>query len=213
MIVYALYIIDEGGRPLISQYFQSSDDIPNEVLFGALFTAFKDLAADVTAQKSWEMKSIGIERLFYHTKSFGPFNVVIVTNTQKGPENLLQTIGLRFMKEYHTEILQDFLVDFRLFDPFKETIQEIVQEENLVDESGQLKPTKRFSVGNIFDLPSDLQTTALALITIEEGTLEEISKESGESKDRTEESLNSLQKMGYIGRKAKNGKQVFFYSD
>ena len=38
MIVYALYIIDEGGRPLVSQYFQPSDDVPNEVLFGALFT-------------------------------------------------------------------------------------------------------------------------------------------------------------------------------
>ncbi len=212
MIVYALYIIDEGGRPLLSQYFQSSDDVPNEVLFGALFTAFKDLAADVTTQKSWEMKTLGIERLFYHTKSFGPFNVVIVTNTQKGPENLLQTIGLRFMKEHREEILQDFLVDFRLFDPFKEIIQEMFQAETLVDESGKLSPTKRFSVGGIFDLPPDLQTTALALITLEEGTLEDISKECGENQVQTTKSLNSLQKMGFIGRKEKEGKQLFFYS-
>ncbi|MHA2108143.1 MAG: hypothetical protein ACW99R_10595 [Candidatus Hodarchaeales archaeon] len=212
MIVYALYIIDEGGRPLVSQYFQPSDDVPNEVLFGALFTAFKDLAADVTTQKSWEMKSIGIDRLFYHTKSFGPFNVVIVTNTQEGPENLLQTIGLRFMKEHRQELVKDFLVDLRIFDPFMETIQEIVQGQNLIDESGKLRPTKRFSVGGIFDLSSDLQATALALITIEEGTLEEISEESGENQVQTEKSLDSLQKMGYIGRKAKDGKQVFFYS-
>jgi hypothetical protein len=212
MIVYALYIIDEGGRPLISQYFQSSDDIPNEVLFGALFTAFKDLAADVTTQKSWEMKSIGIERLFYHTKSFGPFNVVLVTNTQKGPENLLQTIGLRFMKEHHEEILQDFLVDFRIFDSFREHIQEIFQKETLVDESGKLSPIKRFSVAGIFDLPPDLQTTALALITLEEGTLKEISKECGENHVQTAKSLNTLQKMGYIGTKEKDGRQLFFYS-
>ncbi|PWI46767.1 hypothetical protein CEE45_15170 [Candidatus Heimdallarchaeota archaeon B3_Heim] len=212
MIVYAIYIIDEGGRPLVSQYFQSSDDIPNEVLFGALFTAFKDLAADVTTQKSWEMKSIGIERLFYHTKSFGPFNVVIVTNTPKSPENLLQTIGLRFMKEHHKELVIDFLVDLRIFDSFKEIIQNIVKEENLVDESGQLKPTKRFSVGGIFDLSSELQSTALALIALEEGTLEAISEESGNSQLETVNSLNILQKMGYIGRKKKEGKQIFFYS-
>ena len=213
MIVYALYIIDEGGRPLVSQYFHSSEDIPNEVLFGALFTAFKDLAADVTVQKSWEMKSIGIERLFYHTKSFGPFNVVIVTNTPQGPENLLQTIGLRFMREHKQELLRDFLVDLQKFDPFKETIQEIMRDENIIDESGQLKPTKRFSVGGIFDLPSDLQAAALALIAIKEGTLEEITKESGENKMDTINSLNSLQKMGYIGRKVKDERQIFFYSE
>ncbi|MHA1976787.1 MAG: hypothetical protein ACW98I_07820 [Candidatus Hodarchaeales archaeon] len=213
MIVYACYIIDDAGRPLLSQYFQSSDDIPNEVLFGALFTAFKDLAADVTVQKSWEMKSIGIERIFYHTKSFGPFNVVIVTNTQNGPENLLQTIGLRFMNTHAKELVRDFLVDLRVFEPFKEIVQEIVQGENLIDESSQLKPTKRFSVAGIFDLSSDLQATALALITLEEGTLEELSKESGESLAETENSLRTLQKMGFIGRKAREGKQIYFYSE
>jgi hypothetical protein len=212
MIVYALYIIDESGRPLVSQYFQSSKEIPNEVLFSALFTAFKDLVSDVTKQKSWEMKSIGIERLFYHTKSFGQFYVIIVTNTQKGPENLLQTIGLRFMKEHHKELAVDFLVDLEIFNSFKKIIQEIVQEENLVDESGQLIPTKRFSVGGIFDLSTDLQATALALITLEEGTLEEISKESGNNSLQTEEALNSLQKMGFIGSKTKEGKRIYFYS-
>ncbi|MHA1945564.1 MAG: hypothetical protein ACXAC6_01055 [Candidatus Hodarchaeales archaeon] len=213
MIVYAIYIIDDGGRPLLSQHFQSTDNIPDEVLLGAVLTAFKDLSADVTSQKTWGMETLGMGRLFYHTKSFGPFNVFIVTNTPKGHENLLRTIGLRFMREHHQEVVHDYFGDLRIFDTFKQTIQEILQEQNLVDESGRIISTKRFSVGEIFDLAIDLQATALALITLEEGTLEEISKESGESPIQTVNSLNELQKMGFIGRREKEGKQVFFYSD
>jgi hypothetical protein len=117
------------------------------------------------------------------------------------------------MREHHQEVVHDYFGDLRIFDTFKQTIQEILQEQNLVDESGQIKSTKRLSVGGIFDLSIDLKATALALITLEEGTLEEISKESGESPLQTVNFLNELQKMGYIGRREKEGKQVFFYSD
>ena len=213
MIVYAVIIIDEGGRPLVSQYYQSTDDAPDEVLLAAVLTAFRDLAKDVTSQKTWEVETLGMGRLFYHTKSIGTFSVFMVTNDPKCPEDLLQTIGLRFMREHPHEVIDDYYGDFGIFKEFQQMITDLLKEKKVIDESRHLKSTRRFSVGGIFDLPSDLQAAALALITLKEGTLEEISKECGESSLQTVNALNQLQKMGYIGRREKGGKQLFFYSE
>ena len=50
------------------------------------------------------------------------------------------------------------------------------------------------------------------MIALEEGTIDEIAKESGLKTDETTNNLISLQNLGYIGNRRKNGLIKYFCS-
>ena len=210
MIVYAVYVITDDGRTILSEYFQSSDDIPNDVLLGGLLTALQHMTSEMTRSNS-EMKSIKIEGLSYHIRSFGFVRIVLVTDVPKTPEDIMQTLGLRFINEYGDVLTQ---IDFNLniFNPFKQTIHEVVKQLVGYDESKSIKPSKKLNTGEIFSLPHDLQATALALVSLEEGTAKAIAKESGEKVTVTRKNLKILKEKGYIGTKKKKRAIIYFCS-
>jgi hypothetical protein len=74
-----------------------------------------------------------------------------------------------------------------------------------------VNPIKRLATGEIFNLPYDLQPTALVVISLEEGTIDEIAKESELSFEDTAKNVIALQEMGYIGKKDSGGRIVYFY--
>ncbi|UCG03243.1 MAG: hypothetical protein JSW11_04480 [Candidatus Heimdallarchaeota archaeon] len=207
-IIYAVYVLTEDGKTLISEHFQSTEDIPNEVLLGGLFTALQSMAKDMAKQDT-EMKSVEIEGLSYHIRSFGLIRIVLVTNVPKTPEDIIQTLGLRFINEYG-DILTQAEFNSSVFSPFKDTIQDIMKQLVGYDESKSIKPSKRLNTGEIFSLPHHLQATALALVTLEEGTVSDIALESGEETEIIEKNLATLKEKGFIGTKMRKKKTVYF---
>lgn len=208
MIVYAIYVVSESGITLVSEHFHAIDEFPDEILLGGLITALQQMAIDIHHS---EMKTMEIEGLSYHIRSFGLFRIVLVTDGPQSPEHLIQTLGLRFMKEYG-ELLLDKIVFTQRFLPFKKTIHELIQLGMVTDDSKSIQPTKKLRTGEIFNLPHYLQATALAMVFLQEGTVEEIAEESGITPDVTRQNLTVLNERGFIGIKQKNDKTFYFCS-
>ena len=208
MIAYAVYIISMSGLPLVSEKFQSADSIPNETLLAGLFTAIQGVASELTQS---EVSSININKLSYHFKSFGQYQIVLVTNFTETPGNVIQKLGLQFMKDYG-EILTEDPPAKQVFEPFIETINEIVREELIIDDTRMINPTKKFSPAELYNLPDDLRAIAVAMITLKEGNVEQIAKESNNNIKETETHLKNLQSMGFIGKKRTGEIDIYFCS-
>ncbi|MFX1505707.1 MAG: hypothetical protein ACFFDC_06285 [Promethearchaeota archaeon] len=161
------------------------------------------------AQQETEMKSVEIEGLSYHIRSFGLIHIVLVTNVPKTPEDIIQTLGLRFINEYG-DVLTQAEFNSRDFIPFKSIIKDVMKQLVGYDESKSIKPSKRLNTGEIFTLPHYLQATALALVTLEEGTVTDIALESGEETDTIERNLVTLKEKGFIGTKKQKKKTIYF---
>ena len=210
MIIYAVLVITDDGRTILSKQFQSVRGMKDDILFGGVFTAIQYMTSAMTNSDA-EINSIEVEGLTYHTRSFGSFRIVIITDVPDKPEEIVQTIGLRFLNKFG-EVLTQRDFDLNLFEPFKEEIHEIVHEGTVIDESRSIKPSSKLSTAEIFSLPNHLQSIALALVSLEKGTIDEIAQESGEDITKTEENLKSLQNMGFIGVKDVNGRITYFCS-
>ncbi|MFW9930321.1 MAG: hypothetical protein ACFFD1_13075 [Candidatus Thorarchaeota archaeon] len=212
MIIYAVYIISSQGSVLLSENFYSPDEIPNEDILGGLLIALQGAAGALQGENNnSEMKSIEIEGLSYHFRSFGLYRVVLVTDVPTRPESIIQTVGYRFMREFgekieHGKLESDLLRNFR------KSIYEILGKEYFSDESKLIRPKKKFSTSEIFSLPNHLQKTALAMISLQEGTIEEIAKEIGSDEELALNNIMSLQKMGFIGNRNLEGKTHYFCS-
>ncbi|MFW9777769.1 MAG: hypothetical protein ACFFE8_02865 [Candidatus Heimdallarchaeota archaeon] len=211
MIVYAVYFILEDGRTILSETYQNPDNIPNEVLFGGLITALQHVAAAMTRNQS-EMRTIEIEGLSYHIRSFGLIRVILVTNFSQSPDAIIQTLGMRFLKTYGERLLSnEILLDLNIFLPFKQVISEILGEE-IVDGSKSIVPSKVLTTGEIYSLPHELQDAALAMISLKEADIATIATECQTTPDLASKKLQRLQELGYIGKKDIGGHVVFFCS-
>lgn len=198
MIVYAIYyVITEDGRTILSQNFHSVEGISDGVLLGGVFTALQTVTKLMTGSDA-EINSIEMEGLSYHIRSFGLIRIVLVTDIPKKPEEIIQILGFRFLNEYGDILMQtDF--NLNIFDPFKDTIQEVIPQKAIIDESKLIKPSLKLGTGEIFNLPFHLQNTALALVSLGEGTMNDIAQESCEIFTDTKKHLLSLQKYGICG--------------
>lgn len=205
MIIYAVYIIRSDGRPIVSEYFQDEDDLPGETLLAGLVTALKGFSSEVLQN---EMNAIEVEGFAYHIHSFGFYNVVLVTNLKREPQEIIQDIGFRFMKQYGDDMIDNPIRPDKYL-PFKKIIKQIVSYHS-VDETSSIKPSKLLSPGEIFDLPVELQQVAIAVLAIKEGTAEEIAVESEGKINNLIDKLEKLRKLGYIGVKSKENQKLFF---
>ncbi|MHA2271697.1 MAG: hypothetical protein ACXACI_07530 [Candidatus Hodarchaeales archaeon] len=121
-----------------------------------------------------------------------------------------EKVSKRFMKKY-VEGLFDEAVNI-LFDTFppaekpahRETMGEIGQRVGI-----STRPTRKLSTGEIVFLPHHIQPTAIAIVTLLEGTVEEVAEESNIDPDRTLKNLNALRERGYLGVKVKGGKTIY----
>lgn len=199
-----------NGLPLVSEKFQSASSIPNEVLLAGLFTAIQGVVSEMT-HKSAKLNSINVDNLSYHFKSYGKYQLVLVTDLSETPKIIMQKLGLRFMKEYGEQILED-TIDKTIFEPFTQSINEILMEESISDNSRMINPTRKFSPGELFQLSPNIRDIALALIAIKEGNVEEIAIESNTRIIETQQHLQKLQEMGLVGKKTIGEKAIYFCS-
>lgn len=206
MIVYAVFVLTETGRIMLSEQFQSIEGVSDDILLGGALATIKNMNAGTA-----EIDSVEVEGLSFHVRSFGLIRIVLVTSTPKSPEEIIQIVGFRFINEYSDVLMRtDYRTD--VFETFKETIREIVPETVISDESKSIEPTIKLGTGEIFGLPTRLQKTALSMVSLRTGTLEDIVQESGDNITDVEQDLNTLQKMGFVGIKQSNGKTTYYCS-
>jgi len=210
LIIYAVYIISIDGLPIVSEKFQSAESIPNEVLLAGLFTAIQGVMSEVTHKRA-KLDSINVDNLSYHFKSFGKFQLVLVTNLSATPNNILQRLGFRFMKDYGEQLMDD-KPNRLLFEPFVQTINEIINEETKTDSSRLINPTKKFSPKELYKLPQEVRIVALSMITLKEGNIDQIASESKISKGEAKHHLQTLQNLGFIGKKITQDDSFYFCS-
>lgn len=205
MIIYAIYIIKSDGRPLLCECFQSSNEMPNEMLLSGLVTALKGFSHEVLKK---DITSIVVENLIFHLRSFGYYTIVLVSDLESDPNSIMEEIGYRFIKSYG-EIIQnkDIRIDKLL--PFKEIIKEIFIEHSF-DESKSINPTKILSTAEIFDLPNDLQSIALTMLSLGESTINELAHESEQDILLLEPKVKRLQKLGFVGQITRDDETFFF---
>lgn len=205
MIIYAVYLFKSDGRPIVYEHFQSKANLPNVQLLGGLVSALKGFTAEILQN---DMKTLGVQGVVYHIRSFGFFNVILVTNENKDPIDIIQEIGLSFMKDFGEDMLDEKIRVDKYYS-FKDTIKKIVGIHSF-DESHSLIPTKKLSPQEILSIPKDLQKLSLIMLSISEGTIENIKKESNGSIDNLEGKIEQLQQLGYIGKKMVKNIPVFF---
>jgi hypothetical protein len=210
MIVYAVFVIDEAGRTILSEKFQSAGNIADEVFLGGIINSLQTVSNEMIKNKS-ELKSIELEGFSFHIRSFGLIRIIVVTDIPKNPQELIQILGFRFIKEYGEPLLS-IDRESNISNPFTETIHEVLSENIILDDSKSIPPSLKLSTGDIFNLPHYLQAIALAIVSLQEGTLEEIVIESGENLEIAKKSLLTLQQLGYIGISQRDGIKRYYCS-
>lgn len=204
MIIYAVYIVKKDGVTLLSEHFQSEEELPNNLLLGGLLGAIQTFSKETLGD---EMKTIESEGLAYHIRSFGLYLIALITDLNKEPDNLIQELGLRFMRMYGEDVLENpSRID--KFYPFKTIIREILGKS--YDETNSLKPSKLLNTKEIFELSGDLKPVALAMLSLGEASIAEIAEESNLKEDETEARLMVLQKEGFVGKKERENKIFYF---
>lgn len=81
---------------------------------------------------------------------------------------------------------------------------------SIVDVSSSINPTKKLTTAEIFNLPIETQKVAMAILQIEQGTLEDISNEVKLDSSNTKNLLDKLISIGFLGQKTSNGKIIYF---
>ena len=207
MIIYAVYVITEAGALMFSDSFQNQKNMKDLDLVSGLLTALRMFANEVTDA---DVKAFQVEGLTYHFQSFDIFYVVLVTSSLEGPQKYLHELGLRFMKKFGEIFLtsKDIALDYSCFNSFQGDVREVLG--SIVDVTSSIKPTKKLTTAEIFNLPIETQKVALAILEIEQGTLEDISKEVKLDDSNTKNLLENLITIGFIGQKTSNNKTVYF---
>lgn len=208
LILYAVYVITIDGREIISEIYQAPENIPNQAILSGLLTAFQYMSEDLTQQKGAAEK-LNLSGLIYHLRNYGDFMVVIVTNADNAPAKILDNIGWRFLQDYGEE-LDQWKGNQTIFEDFRDIIHNIVHK--YIDSSRTVDPNKKLDTATIFTLPKEIQSTALAIATLEKATISEVAEEIQGDPSKVEENLLILHKDGYIGKRVrdKDGEQYFF---
>ena len=209
MIVYAVYIILPDGTPVYSQTFQSENVVPNSILLSALLTALQSFANEMAHS---EMKTIEVKGMSFHFMNFDLYNVVLVTDIPVTPSEILHGLGLRFMKKFGDYLVSNSIEmrDLNLYSSFQADILDLLGNE--IDQSSSINPTKKLTTAELFNMSEELRKVAMAMLTLEKCTLEELQQELDVSSSAIEEPLNQLIEQGYLGKKLVDDVEIFFCS-
>ncbi|MHA2253189.1 MAG: hypothetical protein ACXAD7_22700 [Candidatus Kariarchaeaceae archaeon] len=206
MILYAAYIITIDGREILSEIFQSPENVPNQSILSGLLSAFSYMSQDLTQQEGAAEK-LSLSGLIYHIRNYGDFMVVIVTDADNAPSKILDSIGWRFLQDYGEE-LDSWRGNQTIFEDFRGIIDDIVHK--YIDESRSVDPSKKLDTASIYHLPKEIQATALAITTLETASIAEVAEEVQIDPTIVGEYLQTLHKDGYIGVRQKDEGLVYF---
>lgn len=209
-IVYAVYILHHAGSPLFAKLFQAPKDAPPTEILSALLSAFTSIVKDIT---TGDPKSFITDTVHYHMRRFRGVQVVIATNTTELPLNALNKLGLIFMKNYGEYLLTEWKGDVSRFQAFERVADTVINSYFEFDTTKMINPTKKFSTMYLYYLDNHLKGTAISLVTLKEGTLEQIADLCEEPPRSVYNNLRELQGLGYVGIKRRDDEFIYFYHE
>ncbi len=208
MKVYAVYIITNDGRPMISKIYQSPDGIPDDTLLSGLLTSIQMVSSELSNQthaaEKFKMKGVT-----YHMKNFGLFHIALVTADEDVPGRIMNKIGWQFIQEFGENIpewdgrMNDFM-------GFSDNLDGIISTSSIIDISGSIEPSKKLDPVNLLKLAKELKGTAKSLLFLQRAPVIEIANHSETGEKLTQDNLNAMMKMGYIGYFTEGDVKIYF---
>lgn len=200
MVVKAVYLILEGGIPVITEHFSTSLLNINDQVVSGFFEGIQ-IVMDEIGRTTSPCKTIEFGGQHYHLKSFGLFTVVLVTESNTSWKKIVDRIGYLFLQEYQDELVGSLLtVELGIFQQFREQIYEIVGIPFNDDLEEYLQPHKPLSLGNLLHLTFPEKEVAMVLLQEQNQSLVEIRKKVCKEDDQLEQALDSLVRKGFVGK-------------
>jgi hypothetical protein len=214
----ALYIFTSYGIPILSEFYQSAEEVINEGLISAFISAVQDFGREMAYNTRSEIETIDFKELTLHLKKMDQATLALVTRDDTDdfneqsmkPNKVLNKIGMTFLHEYG-EVIQNWKGDIGKFEGLKEKVRKIIQKEFNIDSSKYITPSKALTTLGLVKIPKEIKPTALAITALKNATAEMIANESEQTLKKTEQDLEELVKLGYIGVKDIDGVEYFFY--
>ena len=206
--VYAVYIITNDGRPMISKIYQSPDNLPDDTLLSGLLTSLQMVSSDL-AKKEHAAEKFKMKGVTYHLKNFGLFHIALVTADEDPPGRMMNKIGWQFIQEFG-ELIPEWKGRINDFVGFDVKLDGIITKSSIVDQSGSIEPSKKLDPVNLLRLAKDLKGTAKGILFLQRGTIDDIAKNTDTEKELTEANLDILLKLGYIGYFTEGKDRIYF---
>ncbi len=140
MEFYAVYVISSDGRPMLTEIYKRNLSIPNNVISAGLLKALEDFDINFETLDTTSLieDCIEIDGLNYSIKKFGDFSVVLVDKILDDRKNIMNKIGIKFLRQFGESDLLNWKGNAERFDDFKTTIHTIMKQKSAgVEEAPQ----------------------------------------------------------------------------
>lgn len=213
MIIDSVYLLLPDGRCIFSKSYVETEIDPH--LLGGLLNAFN------IASQQWlregVRKFISEEGSNFIIKDFSSFLVVVSGDLKVDEEIILEKIGLKFLSKFGNRIDSWQSGNIGILKTFENDLNKILNITSDNNTSRLLPKNQKVDEPfldslTIINLPKELQKTALALLSIKSGTVEQVSMETNRSANQEKEFLEQLANLGYVLKQEKaNNKTIIYY--
>ncbi|MDH5401456.1 MAG: hypothetical protein OEY49_03100, partial [Candidatus Heimdallarchaeota archaeon] len=211
MSFYAVYITSSDNQIIVSEVIRLDNSFPDQIITTGLLSAldnFTDSMKDGIIPIEY---SIRVEQLCYFIKNFGDFTIVVVAEETHSLQPIAENIGWKFLRKYGNIDLLNWNITHsnHLFNQFKAEILEILTKFSI--KFKETSPSKKLTTADIFNLPTKLQKTALAMLVMERASINDIANEIRCPDIVAEENLLNLHNRGFLGMSSLEN-TTFFYT-
>lgn len=183
---------------MLSYLHQRDSQIPKRVISEGLLKIIEEVDSHLEDEFHSVEKYMEIETLTFSLKKFGDFAIILVDDYIEDKWKLIQELGWRFLRSFGNFDLFDWKGETDKFASFIPIIQNLMDDKVSPDEV--TTKMKRLTPVDIFDLTMNLQPTALAILAMENASIEEIARELDCDLSEAEENLEILRNQGFLSR-------------
>jgi len=201
-LIRAVYILQDSGVPIFMKNFDPS--LSDPILVSSFITAINSFSHETTGKG---VKSIDSHNLILKIADFESILVVTISdNAEDVEDNLLDTIAIKFLSKYATE-LDDNKDRPKHFDDFSKELDRLIpigEKEEIIN------PQEPLDAISLVELPENLRKIALIILEMKEIQINQLAERLNISKSMASKLLKELFDSGKIGKKTK-GRQITYF--
>lgn len=201
-MIRAVYILQDSGVPIFMKNFDPS--LSDPILVSSFITAINSFSHETTGKG---VKSIDSHNLILKIADFESILVVTISdNAEDVEDNLLDTIAIKFLSKYATE-LDDNKDRPKHFDDFSKELDRLIpigEKEEIIN------PQEPLDAISLVELPENLRKIALIILEMKEIQINQLAERLNISKSMASKLLKELFDSGKIGKKTK-GRQITYF--
>ncbi len=178
--------------------------LSDPILVSSFITAINSFSHETTGKG---VKSIDSHNLILKIADFESILVVTISdNAEDVEDNLLDTIAIKFLSKYATE-LDDNKDRPKHFDDFSKELDRLIpigEKEEIIN------PQEPLDAISLVELPENLRKIALIILEMKEIQINQLAERLNISKSMASKLLKELFDSGKIGKKTK-GRQITYF--